>query len=124
VVQGSLVPGWRQEPACCIFGTTHLSDTTIEDVKHRLSKMKPYIPWSKAYTLGPYFTIEAAPALVRVSLKNGGDPNRGRVVDGPTPLGSVIQQGKSEEIMELLLEYKADCRSVPCLVRVHNTNNP
>ena len=113
---GATIPRtWDEENGdpSAIFCAKHLSDSTLEDTRRRFGTMKPYILWPEAYTLAPYYAVLAhSPALVRVSLENGGDPNK-RTNISPrdrSPLGEFVVYGseKQLEIAALLLEYKAD----------------
>ena len=94
-----------------IFGAAHLSDATPEHVRSLFNAMKSYIPWPEVYTMGPYFAVNAGPALVRISLENGGDPNGSPDLGDYSPLTRLPNSSLNQhwlEIMELLLEYKAD----------------
>ncbi|KAK3297275.1 uncharacterized protein B0H64DRAFT_391813 [Chaetomium fimeti] len=94
-----------------IFEANHLADATLENARRRFSAIKPFILWPEAYALGPYFATQArSPALVRISLENGGDPNRRESSSSRFPLYACItQRGEPHrEIMEVLLEYKAN----------------
>ncbi|KAH6850548.1 hypothetical protein B0I37DRAFT_116504 [Chaetomium sp. MPI-CAGE-AT-0009] len=97
-----------------LFYAKHLSNVTLEDARHRLSAIKPYIPRPEAYTLGPYYAARARSlALVRISLENGGDPNKRPDALSELPLYVSIKSDQPQlETVELLLEYKADPNSI------------
>ena len=99
----------RNDDVSTIFFAKHLSDSTLEDVRRRFSAIKPYIIGPEAYTLAPYYAVQArSPALVRISLENGGDPNKSPGNDHPPLYACFIKSGHRLEIAEILLEYKAD----------------
>jgi hypothetical protein len=96
-----------------IFEAGHLSEASLEDARRRFSAIQPYIPWTEAFTLGPAYAVLAqSPALVRISLENGGDPNKS-ITDShiSMPLyDSALRQ--KLQITELLLEYKASPNAI------------
>jgi ankyrin repeat protein len=110
---GATIPPTWDDSNCdpsAIFEATHLSDATLEDVRHRFGAIKPYIPWPETYKLSTYYAVLArSPALVRISLENGGDPNRCPDPVSRSPLLECVEEpGQVLEIAELLLEFKAD----------------
>lgn len=114
---GATIPRtWDEEngDASAIFCAIHLSDSTLEDTRRRFGAMKPYILWPEAYTLAPYYAVRArSPALLRISLENGGDPNK--LLNGTdcSPLFECVQGAEHVlEMVELLLEYKANPNAI------------
>lgn len=96
-----------------IFEAAHLSEASLEDARRRFSAIQPYIPWTEAYPLGPAYAVLAqSPALVRISLENGGDPNKSISDWHETlPLHDSVK-GQNLQITELLLEYKANPNAI------------
>lgn len=101
---------WGKGHASAIFCARQLSDANLEDARGRFRAMKPYILWPEAYTLAPYYAVQSrSPALVRISLENGGDPNQSPTTNGYMALHECVHKPvKILEITELLLEYKAN----------------
>ncbi|KAL1840712.1 hypothetical protein VTJ49DRAFT_207 [Mycothermus thermophilus] len=82
----------------------------IDELRGRFNvAVKPYlVSWPEAFCSGVCFAVHTgSPALVRVCLEAGGDPD-GRPAQYPFhPLYEAVQRGKPE-IVELLLQFGAD----------------
>jgi hypothetical protein len=98
-------------PPATIFEAPGLAGASAEDVRRRFEEVKPYILWPEAFTLAPSWAVRSgSPALVRISLENGGDPNKKRVGYGSAlqQVAAMEHESKSTEMMKLLLEHGAD----------------
>jgi len=104
-------PGKMPHPAS-MFGALYLAGASIEDVRRRFEGVKPYIIWPEAFALGPISAARSgSPVLVRISLENGGNPNKMREgYQSALQYAAAVKHdtSKSIEMMKLLLEYGAD----------------
>ncbi|KAL2267591.1 hypothetical protein VTJ83DRAFT_4868 [Remersonia thermophila] len=83
---------------------------SVDDLRARFNDaVKPYLArWPEALRSGACFAVSTgSPALVRVCLEAGGDPN-GRPAQFPfNPLYEAVQPG-NPEMVDLLLQFGAD----------------
>jgi ankyrin repeat protein len=93
-----------------IFNAPHLAGASVEDVRRRFVEVKPYILWPEAFTLAPsWAACSGSPALIRISLENGGDPNKSTGGTSALQWVAGMRHGsRSIEMMKLLLEHGAD----------------